>query len=214
MKGLLLKDWYMMKKYCKPYFLAIAILLVVSVLSDNLFFAFYPSLFCGLIPLNLITLDEQSGWMKYSGAMPYRNKQIVTSKFLCGLLPMLAVMVLTFIAKVASMKLGNAENLIGGASIGSYLAALLLMYLVTMVGSALSMAMVFRVGAERGKIVLVAMVVIFFVAYYMASDWITIGASRMPMDPHMFYAVLWVVGIAIYALAWWLSVSFLSKREF
>ena len=39
MKGLLLKDWYMMKKYCRAYLLITVIFFAVSCVSDNnLFF--------------------------------------------------------------------------------------------------------------------------------------------------------------------------------
>lgn len=41
MKGLLLKDWYMMRKYCRSYLLIAAVFIAVSLYSnDNLFFIF------------------------------------------------------------------------------------------------------------------------------------------------------------------------------
>ena len=43
MKGLILKDLYMMRKYCKAYLLIAAVFISVSFASnDNLFFVFYP----------------------------------------------------------------------------------------------------------------------------------------------------------------------------
>jgi len=54
MKGLLLKDWYMVWKYCKYYFLLGIVFFAFSIVEDNMFFVFYPCLLCGIIPANLL----------------------------------------------------------------------------------------------------------------------------------------------------------------
>ena len=88
MKGLLLKDWYMMKQYCRTYpVIAVAFMALSLVDSDNLFFVFYPCLLCGMIPVILLGYDERSGWVQYSGTMPYTKIQIVSEKYLISLLP-------------------------------------------------------------------------------------------------------------------------------
>ena len=72
MKGLLLKDWYMMKMYCKSYhFIAVVFVALSLVSNGNMFFVFYPCLLCGMIPVNLLGYDERSRWMQYSGTMPF-----------------------------------------------------------------------------------------------------------------------------------------------
>ena len=44
MKGLLLKDWYMAKKYCRSYILATVGFVAMSIVSkDNMFFVFTPA---------------------------------------------------------------------------------------------------------------------------------------------------------------------------
>ena len=83
MKGLLLKDWYMMKQYCRTYpVIAVAFMALSLVDSDNLFFVFYPCLLCGMIPVTLLGYDERSGWVQYSGTMPYTKIQIDSEKYL------------------------------------------------------------------------------------------------------------------------------------
>ena len=87
MKGLLLKDWYMMKKYCRSYVLIAVVFIALSLVSSgNMFFVFYPCLLCGIIPVNLLGYDERSRWMQYSGTLPYTKRQIVSAKYLIGLL--------------------------------------------------------------------------------------------------------------------------------
>ncbi len=59
MKGLLLKDFYMTKKYCKIYLLMAAVFLAISCVGNtNMVFAFFPIILSGMIPINLLTYDE------------------------------------------------------------------------------------------------------------------------------------------------------------
>jgi len=100
MKGLLLKEWYMMKKYCKAYLLSSVVFIAVSLFSsDSLFFVFYPCLLCGMIPVYLLAYDERSRWMQYSGTLPYTKAQIVCGKYLIGLLAQLVSFVATAVAQ-------------------------------------------------------------------------------------------------------------------
>ena len=87
MKGLLLKDLYMMKSYCRSYLLIAVVFTAVSLIGkDNMFFMFYPCLLCGMIPVNLLAYDERSRFIRYGDTLPYKRAQIVSAKYLIGLL--------------------------------------------------------------------------------------------------------------------------------
>ena len=68
-----------------------------------MFFVFYPCMLCGMIPVNLLGYDERSRWMQYSGTMPYTKTQIVSGKYLIGLLAQLAMLIATGAAQAAKM---------------------------------------------------------------------------------------------------------------
>ena len=60
MKGLLLKDFYLISKYCRAFLFIMAVFIGVSFLGEgNLFFAFYPCIISGMLPMTLIAYDEQ-----------------------------------------------------------------------------------------------------------------------------------------------------------
>ena len=121
MKGLLLKDWYMMKQYCRTYpVIAVAFMALSLVDSDNLFFVFYPCLLCGMIPVILLGYDERSGWVQYSGTMPYTKIQIVSEKYLISLFAQLTMLVATGIAQAVKM------TLTGGFILGDFAVLMLL----------------------------------------------------------------------------------------
>ena len=128
MKGLLLKDWYMVKKYCRAYLLIAIVFIAISFFSnDNMFFVFYPCLLCGMIPVNLLAYDERSHWMQYSGTLPYTKTQIVSGKYLIGLLAQLAVLAATGIAH--GVKMYAAGNFV----LGDFAVLMLLMLIVSTV---------------------------------------------------------------------------------
>lgn len=210
MKGLLLKDWYMMKKYCWPYLLITAVFLAVSCVSkvsSSIFFSFYPCILCGMIPVNLLSYDERSGWMQYSGALPYTKKQIVSSKYLVGLFSILAVMAVTLTVQVIQMNVTDR-----GFVIADYLVSLFLMWLLSAACLSLCMPFVFRFGTENGKIVYSFLIGIFFVGIAIPS----LPVTWIPESKFASYLLVIgfaLLGIGIYALPWYLSVVFYRKRE-
>ena len=145
MKGLLLKDWYMMKKYCRAYLLIAVVFIAVSLFSnDNMFFVFYPCLLCGMIPVNLLGYDERSRWMQYSGTLPYTKTQIVSGKYLIGLLSQITILVATGVAQAAKMLIAHNFEL------GDFAVLMLLMLIVSTLTSSICLPFVFKLGVEKG----------------------------------------------------------------
>ena len=205
MQGLLLKDWYMIKKYCRAYLLLTVIFTVVSFFGDdNLFLIFYPCLLCGVIPVNLIAYDENSRWTQYSEALPYTRAQIVSSKYLIGIFIQLAVMILTVIAQSVRM------NMAGNFSLSELLMIALTMLSIAGLSSAICLPFIFKMGVEKGR-----------TAYYVMVGIVCAGAVSASMlfgeqaeaQINLPIAIIAVISVAIYALSWYLSIQFYKKRE-
>ena len=207
MKGLLLKDWYMMKKYCRAYLLIAVVFIAVSLFSnDNMFFVFYPCLLCGMIPVNLLGYDERSRWMQYSGTLPYTKTQIVSGKYLIGLLSQITILVATGVAQAAKMLIAHNFEL------GNFAVLMLLMLIVSTLTSSICLPFVFKLGVEKGR-----------TAYYIMIGFVC-GASVLSssilrrqliseIKPNLILALVAVVGICVYILSWYLSIVFFKKRE-
>ena len=207
MKGLLLKDWYMMKKYCRYYLFCTIGFIILSILSaGNMFFVFYPCMLCGMIPVNLIGYDERSRWMQYSGTMPYTKAQIVSGKYVIGSL----VQFTTMLAIVAAqaVKMAAAGNFIPG----KLAVLILLLLIVSTLSSSICLPFIFKLGVEKGR-----------TAYYVMIGFVC-GASALAsgllgdqpgaeIQPNLVLAILAVVGIGVYVFSWYLSIAFYKKRE-
>lgn len=207
MKGLLLKDLYMMKKYCKSYLLIAAIFIAISFVgNDNLFIVLYPILLCGMIPVNLLGYDERSHWMQYSETLPYTKAQIVSSKYLIGLFAQIAMLIVTGIAQIIRM------NINGDMQINSLLAIAPMMLIASTVAPSLTLPFIFKMGVEKGRIAYYVMIGIAVAGSFVAAE--IFGAGfQAEIGRNIILVLLCLVGIGIYVLSWYLSVIFYKKRE-
>ena len=207
MKGLLLKDWYMMKKYCRSYIIIAAVFIAVSFFSnDNMFFIFYPCLLCGMIPVNLLGYDERSRWMQYSGTLPYTRTQIVSGKYLIGLLAQLTILVVTGVAQAVKMTVA------GNFVFVDFAVLMLLMLIVSTLTSSICLPFVFKLGVEKGRTAYYIMIGFVCGASVLASG-ILRGQLMSEIQPNLILALVAVVGIGVYLLSWYLSIVFFRKRE-
>lgn len=207
MKGLLLKDWYMMKKYCRVYFfIAVGFIAFSLVSNENMFFAFYPFLLCGMIPVNLLGYDERSRWMQYSGTMPYTKTQIVSGKYLIGLFVQLAILLVVGVTQGIKMMIA------GTFILRDFAVLMLLMVIVSTLASAISLPFIFKLGIEKGRMAYYVMVGFVCSASILASGLLK-GQFGIEIKLDLVLAILGVVGIGIYIFSWYMSVVFYKKRE-
>ena len=195
MKGLLLKDWYMMKQYCRTYpVIAVAFMALSLVDSDNLFFVFYPCLLCGMIPVILLGYDERSGWVQYSGTMPYTKIQIVSEKYLIR------------IAQAVKM------TLTGGFILGDFAVLMLLMLTVSTLASSIPLPFIFKMGVEKGRAAYYVMIGFVCGVSVLISGFLK-GQPAAEIKPNWVLEILAVIGIGTYLFSWYMSVVFYKKRE-
>lgn len=207
MKGLLLKDWYMMKKYCRSYILITAVFVAVSIVSDdNMFFVFYPCLLCGMIPVTLLGYDERSRWMQYSGTLPYTKDQIVSAKYLIGLFAQVTILIVTGIAQGIKMMLA------GNFVFGEFAVLMLLVLIIAAFTSSITLPFMFKLGVEKGRTAYYVMIGFVCGASVLASSFLR-GQIVAEIQPNALLAALVVAGIGVYILSWYLSVMFFRKKE-
>lgn len=207
MKGLLLKDWYMMKQYCRYYlFCAVGFTALSVISSGNMFFVFYPCLLCGMIPVNLIGYDERSRWMQYCGTLPYTKAQVVSGKYLIGLFSQLTVLLVIGTAQAAKMIIS------GNFDFGEFAVLILLMLIVSMLSSSISLPFIFKLGVEKGRTAYYVMVGFVCGASVLASGLFR-GELGIEIKLNLVLTILAIVAIGIYIFSWYMSIVFYKKRE-
>ncbi len=202
MKGLLLKDWYMMRKYCRYYLLLGIVFFAFSIAEDNMFFVFYPCLLCGIIPANLLGYDERSRWMQYSGTLPYTRAQIVSGKYLIGLFAQTSMLLL----------MGIAQGIRSSFRGDDFLVIMLLLLIASTVTSSVTLPFIFRLGVEKGRAAYYVLVGLVSGISVMMNGLFR-GPFRTVIRPNLVLVLLAAAGVGLYALSWYLSIVFYRKRE-
>lgn len=207
MKGLILKDFYMAKKYCRAYLLIVVVFIAVSFFSeDNMLFGMYPCLLSGMIPVTLLGYDERSKWMEYSGTLPYTKAQIVSGKYLVGLITQISVFVLIGVVQ------GIRMNMSGIFVWDNYLILMATFLIMSCVLSSITLPCMFRWGVEKGRIAYYVMIGLFFAICYIASA-IFGETLQVTVAFDGLWLLICMAGIAIYVLSWYLSVVFYKRKE-
>ncbi|MBE6578023.1 MAG: ABC-2 transporter permease [Ruminococcaceae bacterium] len=207
MKGLLLKDLYMMRKYCRFTFIVAIFFIGISFLNtSNLLFIFYPCMLCGMVPVTLISYDEHSKWLQYSQTMPYTKAQIVSGKYLIGLFMQIAVILLVGIAQVIRM------NIYGSFVLSEFLVLMMLLLILSSVSSSICLPFMFRFGVEKGRIAYYFMIGMVCAGSVLSSSLLS-SKLQATIRPNGILPIICLVGIGIYALSWYMSIVLYKKRE-
>ncbi len=206
MKGLLLKEFYMTAKYCRPFLLIVIVFLAVSFFGDdNIFFILYPVLISSMIPVTLMSYDEHDKWTLYSATLPYTRSQLVSSKYLIGLIFGAAAYVISIAATIVRMQLN------GYFSLDSLLGMAVILLALGMLAPTLLLPLVFKFGTEKGRI-----------AFYVMIGLMTAGGTiaaglglqfALPVGGVWILAAVVLIIVLLYVLSWRLSIVFYRKRE-
>lgn len=207
MKGLLLKDWYVLNKNCRSMFLIIVVFSICSAVTSNYFYVFYPILLASILPVTLISYDERAKWQRYAETMPYKRSEIVSGKYIMLLLVLagtavfmiLTVFVASFFKKdvnmMESMKLITAIFFIGLAP------------------SSIMLPVVFKFGVEKGRIAYYFLIGLVFAMAAILSTFMVKGESNITDILYLSNIWLPAAGIILFIISWFVSVQLYKKRE-
>jgi len=207
MKGLLLKDLYLILNYFRMYFLIAGIFIAISPFSNgNLFFLYYPCMLFAMIPSSLLLNDEGCKWETFSQTLPCTKSQLVSSKYLIGMLLQLAYIFLAMVIQAVRICWTGSFSWEFFLTLA---ASLLIMACVT---SAIPLPLMFRYGAEKGRITQFLLIAVIVGGSAAASVWFGETAPVFHIPQGMPFLLL-LASIGLYALSWHLSIRFYTKRE-
>ncbi len=206
MKGLLLKDLYMAAKYCRSFLFLVIVFLMLSLWeNDNIFFTVYPTMIAGIIPMTLLSYDERNKWTLYSRTLPYSGAQLVTVKYLIGLMFGGLAYLVSLGATVVRMTINNYFSMEELLFLGT------LLLVLGLIGPMLLLPFVFKYGTEKGRIIFYVMIGFLCAASVIANGlglqtFIQIGNSWI-------WGIVVGAAVVLYLLSWRLSILFYQKRE-
>ena len=199
MKGLLLKDFYMARKYCRAYVVIAVVFSLLAVWGNTSFLLAYPVLLASVIPVNLISYDEKSKWSSFSGVFPYSKQQLVSVKYLMALIFLAFAIILVLVGQITRMLINNEFD------VNALLSLVALLPAMGLFAPSLMLPAIFKFGAEKGRFAFYVIICVFCAAFGV------IGAMGEEAD-------LAIVNLMFSMRSWFLpvilSIQVYKKREF
>ncbi len=147
MKGLLLKDFYMITKYCKSIFIIVAVFMLAGVSNPtSYFYTIYPVIVASIIPMTIMSYDERFKWNLYCDCMPFSRKKAVASKYILMLLIISITIILISITQVISQIKNSTFELT------SYITLITSSFSMTIIAQSFILPIIFKLGVEKGRI--------------------------------------------------------------
>ncbi len=204
MKGLLLKDWYQLIKYCRSILLVSAIFLVASFFftTMNMFFLYYPTVMIGMIPMTLYSYDERCHWTSYVGTMPCTRAQIVSAKYIISLVSVGSVWLITTLAIFLNTSFaGTSRFMVSG-----------MVLLTGLLMPAISLPGMFKFGVEKMRLFYMAAIFIACAIGGGLGAWVSIS-SIPALSSGIIAAVEYGLIMVLFPLSWWLSIRVYKQKE-
>lgn len=209
MKGLLLKDWYALKSYCRANLLIIvAFAIAGGVMKGNFFFTYYPCICAGVITMSLMAYEEREKWEQYAATLPYTKAQMVSSKYTVSLCLGAFTVLLNIIIQLICMMIFNTYDI-------SRLLSLIITFVpFALLPASFLLPFIFKFGVNKGRIAYYIVLAVFCGAVGVMVSIDTIGLTDTVSTPSFSSSgILLIISLIVYALSWGLSIFFYKNRE-
>lgn len=207
MKGLIIKDFYLIKKHCMMLFAVSIIFLLISLFTlQSTYFLYYSVAMISIIPISIMAYDDGYKWNRYEIITPVSRKNIVSEKYI-----LLLLLILPFVL---------AEGILFGIllklNVMHIFSLLSLTLLCATISPIIIFPVIFRFGYIKGKIInmiIIAILAVFITFINMKN----ISGSTLiegTFTPQKYTFIFSVITALLLAVSWLISIKFYSKREF
>jgi len=111
MTGLILKDLINLKKQARVYLILVLFYLVLGIANESSdMFSTMMIVVSAIIPITAMSYDERSKWDRYALTMPLSRKSMVASKYILGLIFLVASFILSMLFNSFFSNISLMEN--------------------------------------------------------------------------------------------------------
>lgn len=158
MKGLLLKEWCVLKKYFKLTLTVCAVMLICGAYTGNWLFIFTAVTVAGSSATSLISYDERSRFSEYLKFMPLRARTIVSAKYAVMLILTLGFTLCGVCLRMIFMHFGGGGDYAETVVYGTFVVC------AGLVSPCLTMPFAFFKGVEKARMIYVLGIAVAFAA--------------------------------------------------
>lgn len=213
MRGLLAKEWCVIRKNSVSTFLIILLFSVAGVFSRTVFMFAYIAVFLSVIPVNYMAFDETCRWQQFALAMPYTRRAVVSAKYLIMLMLAAAATVITAVGLFIHLLLyDRADAELYAAYLTATLAAGILL-------PSIAFPFNFKFGTAKGRLIMLigicmsaSFLSMLFIDY---AESVTFNALFRGGESHAYplIPVILSAAAAICAVSWLISVKIYENKD-
>lgn len=209
-KSLILKDLYMAKatsRFVLLFVLIIEVLIAARMVGNAGFWMVYTGVLAGSVPLSMLHYDLGGGWRGYSATLPLTAGQLVSAKYLLGLLIGGGLFLLSLLSQ------GSAA-LYTGAGLLQALENGLMAALVCCLSNAFLLPLTIRFGAERARMAYYVLFIGMAWVYFLLVKVLPVQMTALAVPAPGLWAELLVLAAAVgfYAGSWLLSIAWYQRK--
>ena len=201
MKSVVLKDLYNMRGNGKSVLISFLIL-AVAMASTGVGVLYSGAILCSSLIVSTFAYDDRCDWAKYAVVMPISRNELVAGKYAMLTLLVVGGMAVSFLASLVSNAITGQIPLNWNGLQELIFSALAALIFALVYGS-VAIPLILRFGAEQGRVLLVAALLVPAAVCFMAYQ---VG-KRLGIVLTDQGVVLLVCGVAVAALVW-VAVSY------
>ena len=194
MRGLVLKDSYVLLKQMKLF----GVLMLAMAVIPNTFTRGFAIMYASMLPITAIAFDEQAKWDYYANMMPYKKIGMVFTLVVC-VVEVLAIIVTAAVKNQSSVLM--QEELMIVPLVAA--AAMILM--------SVNLPIIMKMGAERGRMVYILLTV--FVAVAVVGT-VEVDSPLWQMDENLLMIGLVAIAIAALLISMAISVKLYNNKRY
>lgn len=206
LKGLIRKDFAVLAQQGKVLFVVVLVWAVVSVSQANLaFFAGLTCFFFAVLPITVMSYDDQAKTNSYLLTMPVSRKDLVLEKYLFGVL-------MTAIGAALSLVISAVSSRVTGVDFLEQIAVILVMMGTGILAVSFLLPFMFKLGVEKARVI--------YMISFLLPMLLTFALQSMNLPepseevlaalPYLFLLLVTAAGLISYAI----SLKIVQHKEF
>ncbi len=211
MKGLLLKDFCILKKQIKLMVVFVIFYAIWAVAAKMpTMMGTMVILLSIMMPISSMSYDEAGQWYRYAFSLPIPRRTLVLSKYVLGFLVSLGGLVVSAIGNIIILALTNGEN-----ALESWLTIIGFLELGVIFLSII-IPILFKYGVEKGRLFIVVIAVIPSLLVALLGSTLKTSGTLMP-SAELLQAILYsspLFTLAIFLISFRISVGICRKKEY
>ncbi|MBR5520408.1 MAG: ABC-2 transporter permease [Oscillospiraceae bacterium] len=208
MKGLILKDLFVLKDVLRIYIFIFAFYSWMALAENQTGLLLAIVFVCStVLPINALAYDERSRWDRVANTMPVSRREIVMAKYMLSLILSAISSVVAGIIMLAGKVMPAEETL----------ANIFIMLALSALYQAVLMPIIYKFGSEKSRIIMMtailvpwlgitAMSKLNFIDLSAAIDFMDANAAKMPV-------IIVAVVAAVYVLSVILSINIYKNKD-